>query len=233
LSSDKFFVDRRRDRANLTVQYTHGVPRYGFKFCNQTPLGAKFSGVSRRKRVQRYFHHRLDDIDHSKTDGFVTIDDRLEKLNVIVREQPHSFDAWRDLIDYQVYLFKTHGQNDKLNALYNKQLSIVDRALEVNSHRLQYRLLKLNIRTRSLLFDHELLLNDWLTLVKDCQKSSDNRTINDTWFAYIQFLLNRIELFSIDKLNDVLTQYVSTCTYHMQTRSEKERRLLANHMIGM
>jgi hypothetical protein len=136
------------------------------------------------------------------------------------------------LIDYQFYLFKTNGQQEKLTALYNKQLSIIDRALELNSNRLQYRLLRLNIRTYSHLFDHDTLLNEWLILIKDCQKSSDDRTINETWFSYIQFLLNRIEVFSIEKLNDIFIQYFSTYTYHIQTRSEKDRRFLLNHMIG-
>lgn len=162
----------------------------------------------------------------------MTVDNRLEQLNISVREHPHSFDGWKELIDYQYYLFKTNGEQDKLNALYTKQLSIIDRALEINSNRLQYRLLKLNIQTNSHLFNHDKLLNEWLILIKDCLKSSDDKTINETWFSYIQFLLNRIELFSIEKLYDSFKQYFSTYNYHMQTRSEKERKFLLNHMIG-
>ncbi|CAF1215188.1 unnamed protein product [Rotaria sordida] len=232
-NDDVFYIDRRRDRANITVQYTHGVPRYGAKFCNQRPLGSRIIKPSRKQRIIRYFHHKLEDIDNQPSDSLVTVDNRLEQLNITVREQPHSFDAWKELIDYQFYLFKTNGQQEKLTALYKKQLSIVDRALELNSNRLQYRLLKLNIRTRSHLFDHDTLLNEWTILIKDCQKSSDDRTINETWFSYIQFILNRIEVFSIDKLNDIFIQYFSTYAYHIQTRSEKERRFLLNHMIGM
>ncbi|CAF3784015.1 unnamed protein product [Rotaria socialis] len=225
-----FYIDRRRDRANTTVQYTHGVPRYGAKFCNQRPLGSKFTKF-RKQRLVRYFHHKTEDTDNRPPDSFVTIDDHLKQLNITVREQPQSFDAWKELIDYQFYLFKTNGQEEKLTALYNKQLSIVDRALELNDSRLQYRLLKLNIRSRSNLFNHDILLNEWLLLIKDCQKSSDDRTINETWFSYIQFILNRIEIFSIDKLNEMFTQYFSTYAYHIQTRSEKDRKHLLNHMI--
>ncbi|CAF0939133.1 unnamed protein product [Rotaria sordida] len=232
-NDDVFYIDRRRDRANITVQYTHGVPRYGAKFCNQRPLGSRIIKPSRKQRIIRYFHHKLEDIDNQSSDSLVTVDNRLEQLNITVREQPHSFDAWKELIDYQFYLFKTNGQQEKLTALYKKQLSIVDRALELNSNRLQYRLLKLNIRTRSHLFDHDTLLNEWTILIKDCQKSSDDRTINETWFSYIQFILNRIEVFSIDKLNDIFIQYFSTYAYHIQTRSEKERRFLLNHMIDI
>lgn len=231
-SSDGFFVDRRRDRANLTVQYTRGVPRYGYKFCTQRPLGSRFVKSSGKQRIRRYFHHKLDADESSPTDAFVTVDQRLEQLNVAVREQPHSFDAWKDLIDYQMYLFKTDGQGEKFKALYSKQLAIVDRALELNANRLQYRLLKLNIRSRSHLFDHDLLLTEWSQLIKDCLKSSDDRTVNESWFSYVQFLLNRVESFSIEKLNEVFTQYFSTYSYHLQTRSEKEGRFLSNHMIG-
>ncbi|CAF3335311.1 unnamed protein product [Rotaria sp. Silwood1] len=231
--NDVFYIDRRRDRANITVQYTHGIPRYGVKFCNQRPLGSRITKPSRKQRIVRYFHHKTEDIDNRLPDSFVTVDNHLEQLNITVREQPHSFDAWKELIDYQFYLFKTNGQQEKLTALYNKQLSIVDRALELNSNRLQYRLLKLNIRTHSHLFSHDILLNEWTVLIKDCQKSSDDRTINEAWFSYIQFVLNRIEVFSIDKLNDIFIQYFSTYAYHIQTRSGKERRFLLNHMIGM
>jgi len=231
--SEIFYIDRRRDRANITVQYTSGIPRYGNKFCNQRPLGSRITKSFRKQRIIRYFHHKTEDSDTRPSDSFVTVDNRLEQLNIAVREQPHSFDVWKELIDYQFYLFKTNGQQEKLTALYNKQLSIIDRAIELNSNRLQYRLLRLNIRTSSHLFDHDLLLNEWLILIKDCQKSSDDRTINETWFSYIQFILNRIELFSIDKLNDIFIQYFSTYTYHIQTRSEKDRKFLLNHMIGM
>ncbi|CAF4509638.1 unnamed protein product [Rotaria sp. Silwood1] len=231
--NDVFYIDRRRDRANITVQYTHGIPRYGAKFCNQRPLGSRITKPSRKQRIVRYFHHKTEDIDNRLPDSFVTVDNHLEQLNITVREQPHSFDAWKELIDYQFYLFKTNGQQEKLTALYNKQLSIVDRALELNSNRLQYRLLKLNIRTYSHLFSHDILLNEWAVLIKDCQKSSDDRTINEAWFSYIQFVLNRIEVFSIDKLNDIFIQYFSTYAYHIQTRSGKERRFLLNHMIDM
>jgi hypothetical protein len=227
-----FYIDRRRDRANITVQYTHGIPRYGTKFCNQHPLGSRITKF-RKQRIIRYFHHKIEDTDNRPLDSFVTVDNRLEQLNITVREQPHSFDAWKELIDYQFYLFKTNGQQEKLTALYNKQLAIIDRAIELNSNRLQYRLLKLNIRTQSHLFNHDVLLNEWLILIKDCQKSSDDRTINETWFSYIQFLLNRIEIFSIEKLNDIFNQYFTTYTYHIQTRSEKDRRFLLNRMIGM
>ncbi|CAF0964323.1 unnamed protein product [Adineta steineri] len=232
-NNEVFYLDRRRDRANITVQYTTGIPRYGTKFCNQRPLGSRITKSSRKQRIIRYFHQKTEDTENRLPDNFITVDNRLEQLNITVREQPQSFEAWKELIDYQLYLFKTNGQQDKLTALYNKQLAIVDRALEVNSNRLQYRLLKLNIRTYSHLFDHEILLNEWKILIKDCQKSSDNRTINETWFSYIQFLLNRIEVFSIEKLNDEFIQYFSTYAYHMQTRSEKERRFLLSHMIDM
>ncbi len=230
--SEIFYIDRRRDRANITVQYTTGIPRYGNKFCNQRPLGSRITKSFRKQRIIRYFHHKTEDNDTRPSDSFVTVDNRLEQLNIAVREQPHSFDVWKELIDYQFYLFKTNGQQEKLTALYNKQLSIIDRAIELNSNRLQYRLLRLNIRTHSHLFDHDILLNEWKILIKDCQKSSDDRTINETWFSYIQFLLNRIEVFSIEKLNEIFVQYFSTYTYHIQTRSEKERRFLLNHMIG-
>ena len=233
LFSDLFYIDRRRDRANITVQYTHGIPRYGTKFCSQRPIGSRIVKSSSKKRISRYFHHKIEDSDTRSVDSFITVDQRLEQLNIAVREQPHSFEAWKELIEYQVYLFKTNGQQEKLNSLYNKQLSIIDRALELNSNRLQYRLLRLNIRTQSHLFDHDILLNEWSTLIKDCQKSSDERTINETWFSYIKFLLNRIEVFSIEKLNEIFTQYFSTYTYHIQTRSEKQRKVLINHMIGM
>jgi hypothetical protein len=196
-------------------------------------LGSRITKLSRKQRIIRYFHHKIEDTDNRPLDSFVTVDNRLEQLNIAIREQPHSFDVWKELIDYQFYLFKTNGQQERLTALYNKQLSIIDRAIELNSNRLQYRLLRLNIRTSSHLFDHDLLLNEWLILIKDCQKSSDDRTINETWFSYIQFVLNRIELFSIDKLNDIFIQYFSTYTYHIQTRSEKDRKFLLNHMIGM
>ena len=189
--------------------------------------------MSGRQRIRRYFHQKLENDESASTEAFVTVDQRLEQLNVLVREQPHSFDAWKDLIDYQTYLFKTNGQAEKFKALYSKQLAIVDRALELNGNRLQYRLLKLNIRSRSHLFDHELLLGEWSQLIKDCLKSSDDRTVNETWFSYVQFLLSRVESFSVEKLNDVFTQYFATYTYHRQTRSEKERRFLSNHMIGM
>jgi hypothetical protein len=231
--SDGFYIDRRRDRANITVQYTRGVPRYGNKFCNQHPLGSRITKPSRKQRIIRYFHLKPEDIDNRPIDSFVTVDNRLEQLNIAIREQPHSFDAWKELIEYQYYLFKPNGSQEKLTALYNKQLSIIDRAIELNSNRLQYRLLRLNIRTHSNLFNHDLLLNEWLILIKDCQKSSDDKTINETWFSYVQFILNHIEVFSIDKLNDIFIQYFSIYTYHMQTRSEKERRFLLNHMIGM
>lgn len=229
--SNVFYTDRRRDRANITVPYTSGVPRYGTKFCNQRPLGSRIT-KPRKQRLIRYFHHKSDETDDRPIDAFVKVDSRLEQLNATVREQPHSFDAWKELIDYQFYLFKTNGQQEKLNALYNKQLSIVDRALELNANRLQYRLLRLKIRTYSHLFNPDLLLTEWTTLIKDSLKSSDDRTINETWFSYIQFILNRIEIFSIDKLNEIFTQYFSTYAYHMQTRSDKDKRFLLNHMIG-
>jgi hypothetical protein len=196
-------------------------------------LGSRITKPSRKQRIIRYFHQKTEDTENRPLDSFVNVDNRLEQLNIAIREQPHSFDIWKELIDYQFYLFKTNGEQDKLTALYTKQLSIIDRALELNSNRLQYRLLRLNIRTQSHLFDHDILLNEWLGLIKDCQKSSDDRTINETWFSYIQFLLNRIEVFSIDKLNEIFIQYFSTYTYHMQTRSEKDQRFLLNHMIGM
>ncbi len=196
-------------------------------------MGSRITKPSRKQRIIRYFHQKTEDTENRPLDSFVNVDNRLEQLNIAIREQPHSFDIWKELIDYQFYLFKTNGEQDKLTALYTKQLSIIDRALELNSNRLQYRLLRLNIRTQSHLFDHDILLNEWLGLIKDCQKSSDDRTINETWFSYIQFLLNRIEVFSIDKLNEIFIQYFSTYTYHMQTRSEKDQRFLLNHMIGM
>lgn len=196
-------------------------------------MGSRITKPSRKQRIIRYFHQKTEDTENRSLDSFVNVDNRLEQLNIAIREQPHSFDVWKELIDYQFYLFKTNGEQDKLTALYTKQLSIIDRALELNSNRLQYRLLQLNIRTQSHLFDHDILLNEWLGLIKDCQKSSDDRTINETWFSYIQFLLNRIEVFSIDKLNEIFIQYFSTYTYHMQTRSEKDQRFLLNHMIGM
>lgn len=168
----------------------------------------------------------------SSIDEFVKVDSRLEQLNIAVREQPQSFDSWKELIDYQSYLFKHFNEKDRYQALYSKQFAIADRALELNGNRLQYRLLKLNLQTNSRLIDHEILLNDWMILIKDCLKSSDDRTINDAWLCYIQFLLNRIELFSIEKLNDTLSQFFSTYTYHIATRSDKERRFLTNHMIG-
>ncbi|CAF2888012.1 unnamed protein product [Rotaria sp. Silwood2] len=118
-------------------------------------------------------------------------------------------------MDCGLYVFKRNGQQEKLTALYNKQLSIIDRAIELNSNRLQYRLLKLNIRTHSHLFSYDILLNEWTVLIKDCQKSSDDRTINEAWFSYIQFILNRIEIFSIDKLNDIFIQYFSTYVYNI------------------
>ena len=226
-------MDRRRDRANITVQYTAGVPRYGTVFCKQRPLGGRVNKPFRKQRVVRYFHHRVETNESSSIDAFATVDDRLEQLNTAVREQPHAFDAWRDLVDYQYYLFKPNGRQDKLKGMYNKQFAIVDRALDLNANRLQYRLLKLHTRTDSHLVDHETLLNEWSALIKDCLKSSDDRTINDAWFAYVQFLTNRIELFSIEKLTDAFLQYFSTYTYHIQTRSDKERRFLSNHMIGM
>ena len=232
LFRDVFYLDRRRDRANITVQYTHGIPRYGAKFCNQHPLGSRIS-KPRKQRIVRYFHRKFDEIDPTRpVDPFVTVDQRLEQLNAAIREHPQSFDAWKDLIDYQIFLFKTNGEQEKLTALFQKQLVIIDRALELNSNRLQYRLLKLNIRTQSHLFSPEMLLNEWSILVKDCLKSSDDRTINETWFSYIQFLLHHIEVFSIEKLNDIFKEYFSTYLYHMQTRSDKGQRFLLNHMIG-
>ena len=225
-------MDRRRDRANITVQYTSGVPRYGTVFCKQRPLGGRVNKPFRKQRVVRYFHHRVEPTESSSIDTFAIVDDRLEQLNTAVREQPHAFDSWRDLVDYQYYLYKPNGRQDKLTAMYNKQFAIVDRALDLNANRLQYRLLKLLIRTESHLVDHEILFNEWMALIKDCLKSSDDRAINDAWLAYVQFLTNRIELFSIEKLTDAFLQYFSTYTYHMQTRSDKERRFLSNQMIG-
>ena len=230
-SREVFYVDRRRDRANITVQYTSGIPRYGNKFCNQHPLGSRIF-KPRKQRIVRYFHQKLDDIDNRLTDPFVTVDQRLEQLNTAIREHSQSFDAWKDLIDYQYYLFKTNGEQEKLTALFNKQLAIIDRALELNSNRLQYRLLRLTLRTQSRLFNSEILLNEWSILIKDCLKSSDDRTIIETWSAYIQFLLTHIEVFSIDKFNDIFKEYLSTYIYHIQTRSERGQRFLLNHMIG-
>lgn len=232
LCREVFYIDRRRDRANITVQYRSGVPRYGWKFCSQRPLGAPATKSSGKIRLRRYFHQKFDALDNSTNDPFVTVDARLEKLNATVREQPYSFEAWRELIDYQSYLFKTQGEEDKRKALYNKKLSIIDRALEQNANRLPYRLYRMNLRTRSRLFPQEFLLNEWQNLIRDCLKSSDDRTINETWFSYVQFLLNHVELFSIDKLNEIFGQYYSTYVYHMQTRSEKDRRYLSSHMIG-
>ena len=202
------------------------------RFCSQRPLGAPSTKPKRKERIRRYFHHKIDTTDNPISDGFVRVDARLEQLNVGVREQPQSFDAWKDLIDYQPYLYKTQGEEEKIKALHNKQLAIIDRALELNANRLQYRLCRLNLRTRSRLFDRETILNEWTALIKDCLKSSDDRTINETWFSYIQYLTNHVDLFSIDKLDTVFAQYYSTYIYHMQTRSEKERRYLLNHMIG-
>jgi hypothetical protein len=231
--SDSFFLDRRRDRANITVQYIRGVPRYGKLFHNQRPLGSRIVKPWRFRRPVRYFHHRIDEADDRLSAPFATVDSRLEQLNIDVREHPHSFDAWKDLIDYQLYLYP-NKQNDKTAAaLFNKQLAIADRALELNANRLQYRLLRLQIRTRSRLFDQDVLIGEWTSLIKDCQKSSDDRTVNEAWFAYVQFLLGRIELFSIDKLTEIFTQYFSTYTFHMQTRSDRERRFLQTHMIGV
>ncbi|CAF1526972.1 unnamed protein product [Adineta ricciae] len=228
-----FYVDRRRDRANITVQYTKGVPRYGNKFCNQRPLGSRIAKTNRKQRMVRYFHQKIEDPDSHSVDTFLNVDSHLKQLNITVREQPHSFDAWKELIDYQCFLLKSNGQQERLNALYSKQLAIAERALEQNSNRLQYRLLLLNLRTQSHLFSHEILLNDWKTLIKDCQKSSDDRTINETWSSYVQFLLNRIEIFSIEALDQAFVEYFSIYSYHIQTRSEKDRKFLINHMLDM
>ena len=115
--SDAFYVDRRRDRANITVQYTHGIPRYGNKFCSQRPLGSRIVKRSRKQRITRYFHHKIEDLDNRPADPLVNIDNHLEQLNINVREQPHSFDVWKELIDY------LGGKN------LNKKMSIVIRQL--------------------------------------------------------------------------------------------------------
>ena len=229
---DTFYVDRRRDRANLTVQYTHGIPRYGVKFCNQRALGSRETKSSRKQRITRYFHQKFDDTDNHPSDNFVRVDEQLETLNRTVREQPHLFDAWKDLIHYQFYLYKTTTDQDQLLALYNKQLSIIDRAVELNSNRLQYRLLQLNLRCQSHLFNSDLLLSEWKNLRKDSLKSSDDRTINEIWSSYIQFHLNHIEIFSIEGLHEIFQDFISTYLYHLQTKSEKGRRYLIDHMLG-
>ncbi|CAF4466550.1 unnamed protein product, partial [Adineta steineri] len=76
-----FYLDRRRDRANITVQYTTGIPRYGTKFCNQRPLGSRITKSSRKQRIIRYFHQKTEDTENRLPDNFITVDNRLEQLN--------------------------------------------------------------------------------------------------------------------------------------------------------
>lgn len=182
--------------------------------------------------IKRYFHAEIPDEEKS-IDEFLSLDPRLEELNTKVREESHSFEAWKDLIDYQPLIFKELGDKFRDEHMYRKQLSIADRALEQNNNRLQYRLLKQNIRTASHLFDQETLENEWEILIKDSFKSSDDRTIHECWLSYLEFLLGRVELFSIEKVEAVLTRFFSSFNYQIETRSEKERRFITSYMIGL
>ncbi|XP_030070609.1 nuclear exosome regulator NRDE2 [Microcaecilia unicolor] len=142
-----------------------------------------------------------------------TLKAKVEEFNRRLRENPEDVQAWMAFVEFQDELMKgpsmytidekeLESRRKSLKLILEKKLSILDRAIESNPHRVELKLARLKLCEE--LWEPAVLLKEWQKLVF--------LHPNDAalWQKYLLFSQSQFSTFSVSKVLSIYGKCLST-----------------------
>lgn len=215
-------IDKHADRNNLCFDsnYFKVVPKYYVPFEDKD--SEKSAKQKRKEQIEasrkyRYFRsiEQTKDVDIEKL-NIKLFNSRLSKnlklylelkrneevafvdvagdFNKYFNEHPKDIDKWLEFIDYQDILASKRNFDQTKMTLYDRKISIFERALRENqnSFRLKFEFIKFKTQNYLLneLSSFEKVENEYLKLIEDELKQNNLKNIFQVWLEYLNSFIN-------------------------------------------
>ena len=209
--STKYRISEQKDLKYRYLFLTSNLPK---KRLNYSLFMQKSRLIIREcaSKLQGDYIKLQDSDSDSKKEVYKRVNMDLSLLNVKVRENPHDIKNWMELVEFQ----NTTRDTTPENLILEKQLFILEKALEHLPENVDLKILDLKISTK--LLPEKEILEKWDRVL--------NRHLDSfkIWEEYITFRKSCYKSFSFTNMLDVFQDCFQNL--HLETRKDEENFLL-------